>query len=114
MIQAFTIERSVHNTPVVKDSSGTVTSLQPADVIGDVNRWWQANAEAGRPSLLLAYSLGKAQRVLAGVDAAQEHDLSTLALRDWREFSATERAAIAESADALRWQLNGARDLTRV
>lgn len=52
--------------------------------------------------------------MLAGVDAAQEHDLSTLALRDWREFTATERAAIAESADALRWQLNGARDLTRV
>lgn len=52
--------------------------------------------------------------MLAGVDAAQEHDLSTLALRDWREFTATERAAIAESADALRWQLQGARDLTRV
>ncbi|MBL8363498.1 MAG: ligase-associated DNA damage response exonuclease [Rubrivivax sp.] len=41
-----------------------------ADVIGDVNRWWQANAEAGRPSLLLAYSLGKAQRLIAAVDAS--------------------------------------------
>ncbi len=41
-----------------------------AEVFGDINRWWRANAAAGRPSLLLAYSFGKAQRLLAGVDAA--------------------------------------------
>jgi putative mRNA 3-end processing factor len=35
-----------------------------------IEAWWRANAAAGRPSLLLAYSLGKAQRVLAGVDPA--------------------------------------------
>jgi putative mRNA 3-end processing factor len=35
-----------------------------------INAWWQANAAQGRPSLLLAYSFGKAQRVLAGVDAS--------------------------------------------
>lgn len=40
------------------------------DVLAEVNAWWSANAEAGRPSLLLAYSFGKAQRVLAGVDAS--------------------------------------------
>ena len=40
-IQAFTIERSVNNPPVVKDASGTVTSLQPADVIGDVEIFGQ-------------------------------------------------------------------------
>jgi len=33
-----------------------------------INQWWQENAEAGRPSMLFAYSLGKAQRVLAGLD----------------------------------------------
>ena len=41
-----------------------------ADVLADINRWWQGNADAGRASLLLAYSFGKAQRLLAGVDAA--------------------------------------------
>jgi len=41
-----------------------------AEVLADVNRWWQSNASAGRPSLLLAYSFGKAQRLLAGVDAS--------------------------------------------
>ncbi len=52
--------------------------------------------------------------MLAGVDPAQDQELSTLALKDWREFSPVERAAITQAADALRWQLNGARDLAQV
>jgi len=40
------------------------------EVLGAIDAWWRANAEAGRASLLLAYSFGKAQRVLAGVDAS--------------------------------------------
>jgi putative mRNA 3-end processing factor len=40
-----------------------------AAVLAEINAWWQANADAGRASLLLGYSLGKAQRLLAGVDA---------------------------------------------
>jgi putative mRNA 3-end processing factor len=39
-----------------------------AEVMADINAWWQANAASGRPSLLLGYSFGKAQRLLAGVD----------------------------------------------
>ena len=39
-----------------------------SQVLQEVNAWWQANAEAGRASLLLAYSFGKAQRLLAGLD----------------------------------------------
>jgi len=34
----------------------------------DMNAWWRRNVEADRVSIVLAYSLGKAQRVLAGVD----------------------------------------------
>ena len=41
-----------------------------AEVFDQINTWWRANATAGRPSLLLAYSFGKAQRLLAGVDAS--------------------------------------------
>jgi putative mRNA 3-end processing factor len=37
-------------------------------VLAEVNAWWAANAEAGRASLLLGYSFGKAQRLLAGLD----------------------------------------------
>ena len=40
-----------------------------AEVMAQINTWWQANADAGRASLLLGYSFGKAQRLLAGVDA---------------------------------------------
>jgi putative mRNA 3-end processing factor len=42
----------------------------PAEVMAEIGDWWRENAAAGRPSLILAYSLGKAQRILAGIDAA--------------------------------------------
>ena len=42
---------------------------QPATlVLEQINRWWQRNLEQGRGTLLLAYSLGKAQRLLAGLN----------------------------------------------
>ena len=41
-----------------------------AEVLGEINAWWRANAAAGRASLLLGYSFGKAQRLLAGLDAS--------------------------------------------
>jgi putative mRNA 3-end processing factor len=39
-------------------------------VFADIDAWWAANAAAGQASLLTAYSFGKAQRLLAGVDAS--------------------------------------------
>ena len=39
-----------------------------AEIFSGINTWWRANQGAGRTSVLFAYSLGKAQRVLAGVD----------------------------------------------
>ena len=39
------------------------------ELFAEVNAWWQANADAGRASLLMGYSFGKAQRLLMGVDA---------------------------------------------
>lgn len=43
---------------------------EPAKVFDAVNAWWRANAEAGRASVLFAYAFGKAQRILASVDAS--------------------------------------------
>ncbi len=37
------------------------------EVFDGVRSWWRDNATAGRPSVLFAYALGKAQRLLAGV-----------------------------------------------
>lgn len=34
-------------------------------VVDEIYRWWQANADAGKTSVLFCYTLGKAQRVLA-------------------------------------------------
>lgn len=41
---------------------------EASKVFGSINAWWRANRDAGRTSVLLAYSLGKAQRVLVGLD----------------------------------------------
>ncbi|MDT0682847.1 ligase-associated DNA damage response exonuclease [Roseicyclus sp. F158] len=42
-----------------------------AEVIADINAWWAANQSEGRTSVLGAYALGKAQRILANIDASQ-------------------------------------------
>ncbi|PVZ20583.1 MULTISPECIES: ligase-associated DNA damage response exonuclease [unclassified Pseudomonas] len=40
------------------------------EVFDEINQWWRANAQAERPSVLFAYSFGKAQRILHGIDAS--------------------------------------------
>lgn len=39
------------------------------EVFAEIDAWWRANAAQGRASVLFGYSFGKAQRLLAGVDA---------------------------------------------
>jgi putative mRNA 3-end processing factor len=41
---------------------------EPAAVAAEINAWWRANRDAGRTSVILAYALGKAQRIAALVD----------------------------------------------
>ena len=38
------------------------------DIIADINQWWKANQEQGKASLISAYALGKAQRIIHNVD----------------------------------------------
>ncbi len=40
------------------------------ELAAEIHAWWRANREAGRASLLFANPLGKAQRVLARLDAS--------------------------------------------
>ena len=40
----------------------------PEAIAKDINAWWAANAAAGKFSICGAYSLGKAQRILAALD----------------------------------------------
>jgi putative mRNA 3-end processing factor len=39
-----------------------------AELFAAIDAWWRGNAEGRRTSLLMGYSFGKAQRILAGVD----------------------------------------------
>jgi putative mRNA 3-end processing factor len=43
---------------------------EAATVIEDIRTWWSANREAGKASVLFAYPLGKAQRILATLDTS--------------------------------------------
>lgn len=41
---------------------------EPEEVFRQINQWWRDNQAQGRTSVLFAYALGKAQRVLCGLD----------------------------------------------
>ena len=41
---------------------------EPAAIAAEIDAWWRANRDAGRTSVILAYALGKAQRLAAMVD----------------------------------------------
>ena len=42
----------------------------PAATFADIESWWRANQVAGRASVMFCYAFGKAQRILASIDAA--------------------------------------------
>ena len=42
----------------------------PRQTFDRVDAWWRANKEAGRASVIFGYAFGKAQRILASVDAS--------------------------------------------
>ena len=41
-----------------------------SELYAELNAWWRDNQSAGRASVVYAYALGKAQRVLAGIDSS--------------------------------------------
>jgi putative mRNA 3-end processing factor len=42
----------------------------PREIFDRVDSWWRTNAAAGRASVLFGYAFGKAQRILASIDAS--------------------------------------------
>jgi putative mRNA 3-end processing factor len=60
------------HTFVTESTFGLPIYRWPAqgEVFAEINAWWRANRAAGRASLLFGYALGKAQRLLAGLDPA--------------------------------------------
>ncbi|MEI9863299.1 MAG: ligase-associated DNA damage response exonuclease [Limisphaerales bacterium] len=39
------------------------------EIFSQINSWWRENQDEGRMSVVFAYSLGKSQRLLSGIDA---------------------------------------------
>ena len=52
----------------------------PDRVIDDIAAWWRRNAAANRASLLYCYAFGKAQRIQAGLEAADALGIGPLVL----------------------------------
>jgi len=44
--------------------------MKPAAIFEGVDAWWRRNAADGRASVLFGYAFGKAQRILASIDAS--------------------------------------------
>jgi len=53
---------------------------RPQHVIEEIVRWWRANADDGRASVLFCYAFGKAQRIQAGLAIAGALDIGPLVL----------------------------------
>jgi putative mRNA 3-end processing factor len=61
-----------------------------SETFDEIAAWWRSNREAGRASIVFAYALGKAQRVLAGLADTAQGDFYTHGAverlnRDYRE-----------------------------
>ena len=41
----------------------------PEQIFGEIDSWWRRNIEKGKASVIFAYALGKAQRIMSGVDS---------------------------------------------
>lgn len=57
------VTESTFGLPIFRWAEESVT-------MGEIHDWWRANRAAGKTSVLFAYPLGKAQRVLAGLDTS--------------------------------------------
>ena len=55
------ISESTFGLPIFKWPS-------PEAILAAINAWWRENGKQGLTSILFAYALGKAQRILAGLD----------------------------------------------
>jgi putative mRNA 3-end processing factor len=60
------------HTFVTESTFGLPIYRWPAqsEVFAEINAWWLANASNGKTSMLYGYALGKAQRLLAGLNPA--------------------------------------------
>ncbi len=86
---------------------------EPATVAAEIDAWWRGNRDAGRTSVLLAYALGKAQRLAAMVDPSigpiYAHGAVTKLVRAYRDSGV--RLPSIDSVPARARRVGGGRAL---
>jgi putative mRNA 3-end processing factor len=84
---------------------------EPAETFAEIDAWWAAESAAGRHCVIGAYALGKAQRILASVDASigpiAAHG-SILALAEDYAASGVALPPLLAAADLARTPARGA------
>ena len=77
-----------------------VFNWQPQqEIFQELNNWWQANATNNKPTMVSAYSLGKAQRVLANIDSSLGPIVVHPAIKALNEITRSEGVALPETLD---------------
>jgi putative mRNA 3-end processing factor len=71
-----------------------------AEAIAGIHAWWRANQEAGKASVLFAYALGKAQRVLAGLDPSIGPIYTHGAVENWNQVYRAHGVGLPPAAHA--------------
>jgi putative mRNA 3-end processing factor len=69
-----------------------------ASVYQEMNEWWRNNQTAGRASVIFAYALGKAQRILAGIDTSIGPIFAHGAVRSVNQSYRDSGVALADAA----------------
>lgn len=79
------------------------------DVFQQINDWWRTNQRKGKASILFAYALGKAQRILLGLDRSIgpifTHGAVEIVNKSYRESSVflPETTPVAEAPETTNW-----------
>lgn len=80
-----------------------------AEVFGEMNAWWRRCQEEGRTAVVFGYALGKAQRILAGLDWSLGPVLAHGAVRNMVAAYNEAGAGMMEPGAATREAVRGAR-----
>lgn len=81
------------------------------EVFDDINHWWQKNKEADKTTVIIGYSLGKAQRIIQGLDTSIGPILTHGAVENINQALRNDGVSLNETirvtADFNKNQLNG-------
>lgn len=73
-------------------------------IMEDINAWWKSNKEEGKVSILAAYSLGKAQRIINNVDPSIGKIFTHGAVENVNEVIRRQGVALRETTRVVQGQ----------